>query len=187
MAEVKISRRYAKGLFDFAKNANQLQEVYKEIKEIFDVLKENSELKTILSSPILDEEKKMGILKEIFKGTSQQTLNFLTLLTNKGRVNLLEDVANQFIIKYNQEIGKSSVTLILAEDLAEDLVTQILIAGKKQLSFEGKDIEINKKIDPSIIGGFILRINDKQIDASIKNRLSDLREKFDVKLYESHI
>lgn len=187
MAEVKISKRYAKGFFHLAKESDKLLGSYVEIKEVSDVIGENVELKTALSSPLLDDKKKNSILKEVFKTLSPDTFNFLTLITKQGRANLIEDIAQQFIVLYNQEIDKNTATITLAEDLSENILKQILEVGKKQLTFEGKEIEVNKKIDPSILGGFIFQIKDKQIDASVRNRLNDLKTKFDTKLYESHI
>ena len=187
MAEVKISKRYAKGFFDLVKESNHLSDSYAEIKEISEVIKENVELQTALSSPILDDKQKNSMLKAVFKNLSASTFNFLTLITKQGRANLIQDIAQQFILLYNQKIDRNTANIIIAEDLPENILNQILAVGKKQLAFEGKEIEINKKIDPSIIGGFVFQIKDKQIDASVRNRLNDLKSKFDTKLYESHI
>lgn len=163
MAEVKISKRYAKGLFDFAKNANKLEEAYTEIKQISEVLKENRQLRVILSSPVLDYKKKVSILKEVFKEISLSTLNFLNLIARQGRASLIGDIAQQFVVQYNQEIGKSIATITLAQDLPESLINQIVVTGRKEVAFEGKEIELVKKIDPSIIGGFVCLLFVKQI------------------------
>lgn len=186
MVEVKISKRYAKGLFDFAKESNTLDEIYSEINSISIVLKENKELRVLLASPILDDKKKASLLTSLFGGLSKDTLNFLLLLNKNRRVNLIGEIANQFTQLYNLSIEKHIVYLTIAEDLSEDILTQILEVGKKKLSINNK-VEVSKTIDPSIIGGFVLKIKDKQLDASVKNRIIDLKSKFDTKLYESHL
>jgi F-type H+-transporting ATPase subunit delta len=187
MAEVKISKRYAKGLFDFANSQNELEKINTEITLISDVLKENRELSVFLASPVWDEKKKMSVLKQVFSQISVSTSNFLSLVAKNSRAYLIGSIAYQFRILDNQHIDKSIAYLKLAEDLDENLVNQIMIAGKRQLSFNGKELEVVKKIDKSLIGGFVLQIKDKELDASIKNRLIDLKTKFDTKIYDSKI
>jgi F-type H+-transporting ATPase subunit delta len=186
MVEVKISKRYAKGLFDFAKESNKLDEIYSEINSVSVVLQENKEIKILLASPILDDKKKSALLTSLFGGLSKDTLNFLLLLNKNRRANLMEEIANQFSHLYNFSIEKYIAHLTLAEDLDDDILTQILEIGKKKLSIHN-NVELKKTIDRSIIGGFVLRIKDKQLDASVKNRIIDLKSKFDTKLYESHL
>ncbi len=187
MSDIKLSKRYAKSLFDYSKEKNTTQQVYLEIQEIRAILEENIEVLQFFKNPLYDLAKKNNFISSLFKDFSIDTKFFLTLLSNKKRLNLINEIALQFIYLNNKESDNNILNLTIAQDLSDSIVAEIIEKGKKILNFTGIQTEVRKKIDPSIIGGFILQIKDKQLDASVKNRLADLKNHFNLHLYESHL
>ena len=173
----KIASRYAKSLLDLAKEQNKIEVVLEDVKTLKQAT-ENRDLYLLFKSPIVNTEKKLAILKEIFEGKIDElTMAFINIITRKGREAYMPDINEAFISQYRELNSISTVTITTAEAMSEaDLAS---IKAKLQGSTETRDnLEIETKIDPSIIGGFVIEIGDKLYDASVQHKLDELKKQF---------
>ena len=164
--------RYAKAVLGLAQDKNAAVDVQKDMQSIIDTVDTNAELRMVLNSPLIKNEVKLASLKEIFKSTGELTQQlFITLGTNK-RVDLLDDVAQQYMILFDQLNNTQIAKVTTAVPLSKDLADKVLVKVKE---LTGNEATIENVIDESIIGGFILRVGDLQYNASILNKLTTLK------------
>lgn len=174
MSEIRIASRYAKSLIELAVAQNNLETVFSDIQDIEQVASANHDLLVMLHSPVIKAHSKLEILKTIFKSANPLTLQFLDKVVDAGRENLLTEIANQFIAKYNDRNGIANATVISAMELGNQSIERIrqFIAEK----INKKQINLTVKIDPKIIGGLLIQYEDKLLDMSIKNELHKLKQ-----------
>lgn len=182
MAGIRAAKRYAKGLMQFASESNQAQQIDQEMMDLKNAVESNRELAQFLNSPVLDAKKKNAAAKEIFKDFSKSTQNFIQLVINQGRGGILKDIAVQYHDLYNHLNNIRTAEVVSAVELDGSTVQQIVDHAKNTIG-SGYSFEIQNKIDPSLIGGFILRVGDKQVDASVKSKLTRLKKDFDKNEY----
>ena len=172
----RVTSRYAKSLIDLAQEKNILENVKNDMLSFIEVYKANQNFASALESPIIDNTTKIAILQGIFKGqASDLTLRFFELTSAKKRENALFAIAQQFLVLYNEIKGIKNVAVYSAIPLSASVKTTLSNVITKALA---KEVILNENIDESLIGGFVLRIDDKQIDNAIKNHLSQIRKKF---------
>lgn len=180
MANYRVAKRYAKAFMEVLPVQKQ-EAAVDEMKSIVKSLKEIKSLRAFLNSPIISEEKKLNIAKEVFKGFSKETQNLVTLLIENGRSGNLKEVANSVIHQYRVRNGIKKAIITSADKLSEEQLNAIIQKIKVDLAIDTNKIEVEQKIDESLIGGFILRIDDTQFDTSIKTRLNKIKQEFDTK------
>lgn len=177
MRDIKVASRYAKSLLGIAIEQNKLEELHNDMQLINTVCSENRELELLLKSPIVKSDKKEAIITEVFgKNISQIANSFIAIILSKKRENLLADIANAFIDVYktHKNITTASVTTAVSLTAAQKKAVVGL------LNAQGKEnVELNEIVNNEIIGGMILRVGDKQVDESIKRKLSNLEMEFD--------
>ncbi|MBS1680952.1 MAG: ATP synthase F1 subunit delta [Bacteroidetes bacterium] len=177
MAHSRVASRYVKSLLGLAVEQKALDAVHADMQVFDRACKGNRQFLLMLQSPIIKHEKKRDILNAIFKGKVHAlTLAIIDILTRKNREPLLPAIASEFENAYNEYKGieQASVTTTIALD--ENLKKEIEAIVKK-LSNK-KEVALTAKVDKDLIGGFILNVGDRQIDASIKNKLKSLKVKF---------
>jgi len=177
MADSRVASRYVKSLLSLAVEQNAVEAVHNDMQLFDKVCLENRAFASMLKSPIIKHDKKKDILEAIFKGKVHAlTLAILEMLTDKNREPLLPAIAHEFHNAYNEYKGieKATVTTTIAVDAKLKGEIEAIV---KKLSIK-KQVELVEKIDKDLIGGFILNVGDRQIDASIKNRLKSLKVKF---------
>ena len=138
---------------------------------------ESRQLELLLHSPVIKHDKKLAILKKLFSGkVNALTISFFEIITRKNRESILVDIAREFHNAYNEYkgIGKAQVVTTIPLDAQlrgefEKLVRKY--EGKKQ-------VELVEKVDPGLIGGFVLNVGDRQVDASVRSKLKSLKVKF---------
>jgi F-type H+-transporting ATPase subunit delta len=142
------------------------------------VLRSNSELLAILKNPIIKGDKKRNILAAIFeKNINPIILSFFYILVNKGRAAILLDIAQEFVREYNEAKGIVNASVTSATALSEVNLAEL----QKIIADEIKaEVILNNIVDPSLIGGFVVRVSDRQIDASIAGKLNKLEKHFAV-------
>jgi F-type H+-transporting ATPase subunit delta len=177
MADIRVASRYVKSLLGLAVEKNALENVHNDMILFSKVCEENRAFTLMLRNPIIKHDKKREILEAIFKGKVHNlTFAIFDIITRKNREPLLPAIAKEFHVAYKnfKEIGSASVTTAVPLDKKlRDEIEQIV----KKLS-DRKQVEIEEKVDPEMIGGFVLNVGDRQIDASIKNKLKALKVKF---------
>ncbi len=173
MASSRVAVRYARSLVSLAGEKNMLEAVKDDMELISGTLDESRQLRVLMRSPVIDGSKKMRVTSEIFKGKiSEITFVFLKLVFRKNREYFLHDIARQFITQYNQKKGLQSAEVVTAAPLTPELRLEITQLVKK---ISGREPQLAETIDPDIIGGFILTVGDKQLDASVSGKLLKLK------------
>ena len=176
-----VASRYAKSLIDLAIETKQLEEVRKDMQLIKQVCNSTHEFVLMLESPVVKTDKKMAIFQAVFKGKiSATTQAFLNLIATKRREGYIDDIANAFDDQYKLHMNITTVKVDTATALDAKSKKAILEVVKKTVTGE---IELIEKVNPELIGGFVLTIDDKQIDQSVKRKLNDLRKDFSVNLF----
>lgn len=176
MSNTRAAIRYAKAILELSKEEKSLDETYNNMQLIETTIAENEELQTVLNSSIIKLDVKKNILQAVFEGkindVSKKLINLL--VTNK-RVSDFGNVASQFIVLYDAEKGKQIAQVTTAIPLTDALKTLVLVKVKE---LTGKEAILENNVNPSILGGFILRIGDIQYDASISNKLNVIKRQF---------
>ena len=172
MSSTRAAIRYAKAILDIASDKGVAQAVNNDMTLIASTIKSNKELSTFIENPTTKVEVKESALQEIFADTNAVTKSLFRLLFENKRFEILDSVATEYNNLFDESNGVeiAKVTTAIAMDSA--LEAKILA---KIATFSDKKITIENTIDPSIIGGFILRIGDKQYNASVANRLQTLK------------
>jgi ATP synthase F1 delta subunit len=169
----EIARVYAEALFEAAKDKDRLDEVREELAQFADALAENREMQVFLFSPYFSSnEKREGIHKAV-SGASDEFLNFLDLLVEKHRMPVIFRIRRQFDEMWKRENRKLDVRVTSAVELDPDVVREI---GRAIEERTGRSVELSSEVDQDILGGLVLQVGNKVLDASIRNRLEKLRK-----------
>jgi len=181
MRNVRIANRYAKSLLDLASEQNVLDQVLNDVTLFLETCDKSRELSLLFRSPIIKPDKKEKIIDQIFAQHFHKTsLLFFKLLIQKRREMMAKSIANHFLHLYKIKQGIKSATITSAEHLDENLK---LLIKEKIKNLSPGDIHLEEEIDPSLIGGFVVRIDDTEINASVLNKLNKLKQEFDTNLY----
>ena len=169
-----VADRYAKSLMGIAIENNQLEAVRADMKLVETVCNENREFVLFLESPVIKTDKKLVVLNSIFKSKiSETTMAFLSLITNKHRESLINEIAMAFDEAYKQNKNIYTAVITSASGLDAKSKQKVLDLIKDQLKGE---VELIEKVDANTIGGFVLKIGDKQIDKTVAHQLSNMKK-----------
>lgn len=173
MSDSVVAYRYAKALIDLANERGVVNEVNKDMTFFEDICNQNDEFKKVMANPIIRHEKKLNILTKIFKNNVHDvTFSIFNVLTKKNRESLIYSIAKEFQNIYNLQNNVQLVSVSSVAGLTED---QKKSFEKLVADATGKSVILQEKVDESLIGGYVLRINDTQIDTSIKKKLNELK------------
>lgn len=185
MVGTRAALRYAKATLNLSKEKGFAKEVNDDMILIEKTIEENHDFEVLLKSPIIKSDAKKAVLNKLFESkVNGITMGLLNLLIENKRLNLLALVAKEYIVIYDYLQGIEVAQVTSAVPLTKALENDILEKLKK---LTGKKISLNNIIDPSIIGGFVLRVGDKQYDSSVSYRLEDLLSKFEDNQYISKL
>ncbi|MCK5209152.1 MAG: ATP synthase F1 subunit delta [Cyclobacteriaceae bacterium] len=173
MSEFRVASRYARSIFDLAIEMKNVDRVYKDMLIVGQVLQENGKLVTLLKNPIIRYDYKLRILNKVFeKHLNELTLRFFNLICRKNRAQILPESSKAFVDLYHEYKG-----IVRA-----NVSTAVTISAQIRIDFEniisratGKKVELETKVDESLLGGYVLRIGDNQVDDSLKSKLNNLR------------
>lgn len=175
MAGARAAVRYAKAVLSLATDQKAAEAVNKDMKQIVNTIAESKDLRDMLQNPVVRSSVKKSVLNQVFKNTNTLTENLLNTLIANKRIALLGDVASKYNQLYDTLKGTQIAKVTTAVPLTEALKTKVL-AKVKELT--KKDVEVVNVIDENILGGFILRVGDVQYNASIANKLNNLKREF---------
>ena len=176
MSELTVASRYAKSLIDLSGEQGSVETIRADMELFLKTLRANPQLKAVLANPIVSHKKKTTILDDVFfNKVDKISIAFFKLMVSKGRGEVLYHTAHEFIDQYDviENIVKASV--VSAATLSEENKNTI-IAEIKEVT-KGT-VLLNAKVDPSLIGGFILTVGDRQVDTSISGDLKKIRKDF---------
>lgn len=181
MKQTLLAKRYAKALFDLGIEENILEKLRSDMELVAVVLKENRELRRLLSNPVITPLRKNTIIKSVFVAhVDKITLAFLGILVRKGREQQLAEIAVQFAQLYLDHKNIAVAGLVTATEINPELRNRIIGILR---DYTSKQIEVIESIDAEIIGGFKLKLDDYQYDASISNIIKKLHMEFDKNLF----
>ncbi len=182
MPNPRLANRYAKSLIDLSVEKGNLDIVCADMKYLQSACKTSKELVVLLQSPVVTSDKKNKILEAITAGkVSDITSLFIKLLVKKGREFELPEIVSSFIDQYNTIKGIHKVKLTTAVELSEDLKKSIAEKAAKEAKLG--IVELESKVDASLIGGFVLEFNNNLVDASISRDLRDIKKQFSKNLF----
>jgi F-type H+-transporting ATPase subunit delta len=171
MNESRISVRYANALFETAQEENSVAQTGKDMKFILEV-NNTPEFRSLINNPVIPNSKKTAIFHAAFSGQlGPLSLSLADLVIAKSRERYLAQIARNFISMAREHLGITEVTLTTAIEPEPALKEKI--SGVISSTFDTK-IELHEVIDPDIIGGFIVRIEDKLFDSSVRNKLRNI-------------
>ncbi len=173
MSVSKVAYRYAQALLDLSEEQKVTDKINEDMTYLHNVCVESKDFTNLLSSPIVDAKKKSDVFKALFETKmDKMSFGFLDLIVKNQREGLIAEIAEGFVKLYRKNKNILDVAVTSAVPLNEK--TRAAIIAKINDKFNGT-IELTEKVDPELIGGFVVRMDDQQIDASIASQLSNLK------------
>lgn len=169
----EIAEVYARSLFEVAKEEGKLDTVREQLGQVADVLHESRDLQVFFFSPYFSSEEKVEGLDKAISDADETVRNFLQLLVEKHRMPALFRIRQRFEALWQDENKILPVQITSAIELDEQTVTNI---GNRIGERTGRKVELRSDVDPNILGGIVLQVGNNVLDASIRNRLENLRK-----------
>ena len=168
----EIAQVYARSLFEVALDQDKIDEIREQLGEFADGIEKDRSLTTFFFSPYFStEEKKEGLHKAV-GGADEIFMNFLELLLEKHRMPVIHRIRRDFDVLWREERKLLPVHLTSAVELDDEVIRSL---GDRISEKTGRKIELTSKVEPDILGGIVLRVGNSILDASIRNRLEQLR------------
>ena len=173
----KVAARYAKALLQLAVEKKVLAHIHKDMLFFTQVGTTHKALLQMLKSPVIEHDKKLAILQALFQNKVQAlTLRFFALVTQNHREPLLLAIAQAFLAQYNQHQGIKKAHVTTTFPLSEKLVLQFQQLVQKITP--GRKVLLDQHVDPSLIGGYVLEVEDKRLDQSLRKSLHTLKKEY---------
>jgi len=169
----EIAQVYSRSLYEVASEHDVLDRVHDELGEFADALNDNRDLQVFLFSPYFSsQEKKEGIAK-LIDDADANFLHFLELLAERHRMPAIFRIRRDFDALWREENKLLSVSVTSAVELDDELVKDI---GERITEQTGRRVDLTSRVDPDVLGGLVLKVGNMVLDASIRNRLDQLRK-----------
>ena len=169
-----IRVRYAKAFFSLAKEKKMLDTLKTDIQKVFDVCTQSSDFINLLESPVVKTSKKAELITTIFKSEiNTLTLNFLLLITNNKRESYIPGICRNFLELTRKDKNIKSAVIVTASEIDINTINKIKALLEKELN---ATVVLTCNVEPDIIGGLILRVDDKQYDSSVATQLKKIKQ-----------
>lgn len=186
MADQQVAARYAKSLLDLAQEQGNLATIKQDMDLLANTMAGSRDLRLLLRNPIVKHDKKLSILNAVFKDkVSDVLLRFFQIVTSKNREATLEHMGSEFLRQYNALMGVQVAEVTSAVPLTPATRAEIEKMVTHQTGLT--QITLTEKVDAALIGGFVLRIGDQQIDDSVRGGLRRLRTSLADNTYQPSI
>ncbi len=169
----EIGRVYGDALFDVAKEEEKLDSIHDELAQFVDAMNENRDLQVFLFSPYFSSKEKREALNKVVSDAEPELLNFLGLLAEKHRMPAIFHIRRRFDDRWAEENRQLDVTLTSAVELDDAVVDRV---GKEIERQTDRTINLTREVDPEVLGGLVLRVGNRVLDASIRTKLEKLRK-----------
>ena len=169
----EIAEVYARALFEVAKENDVLDRVHDELGEFADALAEDRNLQVFLFSPYFSSEEKKNGVSRIVSDADERMVNFLELLAERHRMPALFRIRRGLDAMWAEENKLLPVTVTSAVELDEELVSSI---GERIEEQTGRRVELSSNVDPDVLGGLQVRVGNMVLDATVRNRLEQVRK-----------
>jgi F-type H+-transporting ATPase subunit delta len=174
MSEIRVASRYAKSLFDLALERNKLGRIEDDAETLLQTARQSHAFDNMLKSPIITPDKKLSVIKKIFSGAfDDMTLAFINIVIRKGREMLLVKIFQQFVVLYKAHENILSATVTTAVPIDEHLRKDIVRMLHEKTNCT---IDLHAQVNSDMLGGFVLRYEDKLVDASVATQLKALKD-----------
>lgn len=168
------AKRYAEALVDISLESNQLDDYQQQLQTISDIYMKEDELRTFLNDNRIKPSTKKELIKKVFEGKLKiEILNFLLLLIDRRRIDLLPEICKEYVLIANKKRNILNMTIISVEPLTELQINDI--TQKYMKKYNASSFNVKNLIDKSIMGGIIVKIGDTVYDGSVRKRLEDLK------------
>ncbi len=185
MKNQKLAKRYAYSLLTLAEEQNKLDVVYDNMKAIGELINESKELEVVLKSPVIKAYQKINIVRKVLEGKIDiLTEKFVELLIKNSRETHLHEVVFAFVELYEHRNDIKTAFITTSKPLNEDNLARLQEITKL---IKAETVNIVQKVDPEILGGFKLNVDDYQIDASVQTKLKELERGFSRNTYISDL
>lgn len=172
MINLKLAETYANAIFDIAVEQQNLEQIEADLLYVNQVFDDHAELSSFVESPVVDASAKIALLQELFGEINQMAARLLYIMIERGRANCIESAIEQFVIRSREARGIVEAKVRVASKMSPE--TEAKLKARLE-EVTGKTILLDIDEDPAIIGGLVVNIGDKQIDASISQRLKGLK------------
>jgi F-type H+-transporting ATPase subunit delta len=181
MLDSIIAERYAKALYELAHEKGKLEQVKKDMDLLIELTATSKDFKHLLVSPVIKPAKKVGVLDALLSGKVDEiTKQFYHLIAGKRREKYLEGIARAFIEKYKEHNNIVTIEIRTVQPLTEGMRDKIVSILEKR---RGITVELIEKIDPTLIGGFIVSTGTLRYDSSLAHSIRKLKKEFEENLY----
>jgi F-type H+-transporting ATPase subunit delta len=169
-----ISKRYARAFFDIAAEEKKIEDYYNELAQFSSFLQSDKNLREFLANPVFEQTVKKGVVEKIISklALSTMTINFLKLLVDKKRIEVVQDIAAHYRQMMDEALKKVRVNVKTAFPLSEGMQEYIIDSLEK---LTGRKVEMVVEKDPALLGGIVIGVGDTLYDGSIKNQLNNMR------------
>jgi F-type H+-transporting ATPase subunit delta len=174
VSEEQVARVYAQALFDAARDARAVEQVGGDLSDFVAALAASAALRNVIADPQVDAAAKRRVLAEVTHGAHPLLANALHLMLERGRFAAVDDLRRAYDAIAVVEQGVVEVEVVSAFELEPE--TEKKIAAQVQEA-TGRRVELTRRVDPSIVGGLVLRIGDIIVDGSVKARIRQLRRR----------
>ena len=176
-----VARRYARALYEDADNKDAVKHVDEDIEMIQESMAESPELRRFFEDPMIPVNKKERVIENLFtKRVHDITLSFLTLITKKRRENLFPQMASAYSSLRNEQLGIVEATVRVALPLDKGDAKKIKSGIE---SMTGREVRLQTEVDPSILGGIIIRVGDMVYDGSVQHKLDTLKDRLAISTF----
>ena len=169
----EIARVYAEALFASAKETGKLDEIHDQLDQFADAMNEDRDLQMFFFSPYFSSQEKSEGIDRAISGAEDEFVNFLELLAEKHRMPAIFRIRRAFDDLWAEENKRLDVTLTSATELDRSVVKRVGDEIEKQTD---RKIDISTAVDPDILGGLVLRVGNRVLDASLRSKLERLRK-----------
>jgi F-type H+-transporting ATPase subunit delta len=169
-----MAGRYAAALFDLAKEERQLPQVAADLKAFQAMLDESADLRRLVRSPVISSDDQSKGLDAVLRkaGVSSLTANFFKLIARNRRLFAIADMMRDFRALLARERGEVGADVASAHPLTPEQLNALKDALRVQI---GKDVQVNTRVDPALLGGLVVKVGSKMIDSSLRTKLNNLK------------
>ncbi|APX73086.1 F0F1 ATP synthase subunit delta [Companilactobacillus allii] len=174
LSKFQVGKRYSRALYEVAVEQDSVDNTLQELKKLSEVFSENPGLNIAFSGRAISRTEKLKIVNTLKTGASELMQDFVGMLFDRDRLNCLEEITDAYVERYDTEHGIVEVTVTSVIDLTSEQEDKLKSVVKQRFSVN--QVNLTKIVDPSIIGGIVVRVGDQVIDGSVVKRFNDVKK-----------
>jgi F-type H+-transporting ATPase subunit delta len=173
-----VAQRYANALMEFSGEKLSKEDIFSQIKDVQTSLNNSDDLQKVMSSPIVSNDEKKGVINKIFgNNINEIILNFLNFLIDKNRFNIFNSIVKEYKNELNRQNGLLEIKIVSAIELNDNEKAMIKVKLQKILN---KEIELDWATDSSLIGGLVFEAGDNIVDCSLQHKLQEINKEITI-------